>query len=91
MKINWKKLIIITLVTFLIGGFFSFFTMNNMDTFEELSKSIDVPGVVFPIVWSILYLLMSISYYIVSNSNKKRVDLSYSFYYSLPYFNISRS
>lgn len=74
MKINWKKLIIITLVTFLIGGFFSFFTMNNMDTFEELSKPIDVPGVVFPIVWSILYLLMSISYYIVSNSNSKYKD-----------------
>lgn len=74
MKINWKKLIIITLVTFIIGGFFSFFTMNNMDTFEELSKPIDVPAVVFPIVWSILYLLMSISYYIVSNSNSKYKD-----------------
>lgn len=74
MKINWKKLIMITLVTFLIGSFFSFFTMNNMDTFKELSKPIDVPAVVFPIVWSILYLLMSISYYIVSNSNSKYKD-----------------
>ena len=74
MKINWKKLIIITLVTFLIGGFFSFFTMNNMDTFKELAKPIDVPAVVFPIVWSILYLLMSISYYIVSNSNSEYKD-----------------
>lgn len=74
MKINWKKLIIIILVTFLIGGFFSFFTMNNMDTFKELAKPIDVPAVVFPIVWSILYLLMSISYYIVSNSNSKYKD-----------------
>ena len=74
MKINLKKLIIITLVTFLVGGFFSFFTMNNMDTFKELAKPIDVPAVVFPIVWSILYLLMSISYYIVSNSNSTYKD-----------------
>ena len=74
MKINLKKLIIITLVTFLVGGFFSFFTMNNMDTFKELAKPIDVPAVVFPIVWSILYLLMSISYYIVSNSNSAYKD-----------------
>ena len=74
MKINWKKLIIITLVTFLVGGFFSFFTMNNMDTFKELDKPINVPAVVFPIVWSILYLLMSISYYIVSNSNSEYKD-----------------
>lgn len=74
MKINWKKLIIITLVTFLVGGFFSFFTMNNMETFKELAKPIDVPGILFPIVWSILYLLMSISYYIVSNSSSKYKD-----------------
>ena len=62
------------MVTFLVGGFFSFFTMNNMDTFKELAKPIDVPAVVFPIVWSILYLLMSISYYIVSNSNSTYKD-----------------
>ena len=80
MKINWKKLIIITLVTFLVGGFFSFFTMNNMDTFKELAKPIDIPPVVFPIVWSILYLLMSISYYIVSNSNSEYKDESKAAY-----------
>lgn len=74
LKIKWKKLIIITLVTFLVGSFFSLFTMNNMDTFKELSKPIDVPGILFPIVWSILYLLMSISYYIVSESTDKNKD-----------------
>lgn len=71
MKINWKKLIIITIVTFIVGSFFSIFTMNNMDTYKELAKPFEVPAVVFPIVWSILYLLMSISYYIVSESNDK--------------------
>lgn len=45
--------------------------MNNMDTFKALEKPIDVPGIVFPIVWSILYLLMSISYYIVSGTSDK--------------------
>ena len=48
--------------------------MNNMDTFKELSKPVDVPAIAFPIVWSILYLLMSISYYIISNSNSKYKD-----------------
>lgn len=71
MKINWKKLILITIITFAVGSLFSFFTMNNMDTFKELSKPIDVPGIVFPIVWSVLYLLMSISYYIVSEKQDK--------------------
>lgn len=69
-KINWKRLIVIIIITFVVGSFFSFFTMNNMDTFKELEKPINVPGILFPIVWSILYLLMSISLYIVIDKNK---------------------
>lgn len=71
MRIDWKKLIIITVITFIVGTFFSFFTMNSMDTFKYLSKPINVPGVLFPIVWSILYLLMSISCYLIVKSNDK--------------------
>lgn len=80
MRIDWKKLILIIIVTFIVGSFFSIFTMNNMDTFKELNKPIEVPGILFPIVWSILYLLMSISYYIVSSKNdedKKEAEVSY--------------
>ena len=71
MRIDWKKLIIITVITFIVETFFSFFTMNSMDTFKDLSKPINVPGVLFPIVWSILYLLMSISCYLIVQSNDK--------------------
>ena len=71
MRIDWKKLIIITVITFIVGTFFSFFTMNSMDTFKDLSVPIHVPGVLFPIVWSILYLLMSISCYLIVQSNDK--------------------
>ena len=74
MKINWKKLIIITVITFLVGGLFSFLTMNNMDTFKALNKPINVPGFIFPIVWSILYILMSISLYIILQSNNENTD-----------------
>ena len=71
MRIDWKKLIILTVITFIVGTFFSFLTMNSMDTFKDLSKPINVPGVLFPIVWSILYLLMSISCYLIVQSNDK--------------------
>ena len=74
MKINWKRLITIIVITFVVGNLFAFFTMNNMDTFKELDKPINVPGIVFPIVWSILYLLMSISCYIISVSDNKSKD-----------------
>lgn len=74
MKINWKRLIIIIVITFIVGSFFSWFTMNNMEAFKELEKPINVPGIVFPIVWGILYLLMSISYYLITISNDKNKD-----------------
>lgn len=80
-KINWKRLIIITIITFVVGSFFSFFTMNSMETFKELEKPINVPGILFPIVWSILYLLMSISCYIISCSkdeNKNEAIIIYA-------------
>ncbi len=74
MKINWKRLIIITVITFIVGSFFSLVTMNNMDTFKEISKPINVPSILFPIVWSILYLLMSISCYLITESKDKNKD-----------------
>ena len=74
MKINWKKLIIITIITFVIGSFFSFFTMDSMAAFSELKKPFEIPGIIFPIVWSILYLLMSISCYLVTEVNNIESD-----------------
>ena len=69
MKFNFKRFLIILLVTFIIGSFFSFFTMNNMVLFKELKKPINVPSILFPIIWSILYTLMSISCNIILSSN----------------------
>lgn len=74
MKINWKRLIIITIITFVVGSFFSFFTMNGMATFSELKKPFEIPGIIFPIVWSILYLLMSISCYLITETNNIETD-----------------
>ena len=71
MKINWKKLIIIAIITFIIGGLFSFLTISGIDAFKSLKKPIEIPGFIFPIVWSILYILMSVSLYIVLESNNQ--------------------
>ena len=72
MKINFKILLLCIIITFFIGSFFSLFI--STDSYVSLNKIIDVPGYIFPIVWSILYLLMAISLYIVYESygyNKK--------------------
>lgn len=68
MKFKFKKLLKYIIITFLIGSFFAIF-INNSDIYTELNKPLDVPSIVFPIVWTILYLLMAISLYIISESN----------------------
>lgn len=68
MKINLKKILIYIIVTFLIGNFFIFFVSTN-NMYNGLNKPFVLPSIVFPIVWSILYLLMGISAYLVSESN----------------------
>ena len=40
----------------------------------------NVPAIIFPIVWSILYLLMSISCYIITESNDKNKDKAVIWY-----------
>ena len=81
MKINYKKLILYILLTFLIGSFFAIF-INDYNTYNNLNKIINVPSIVFPIVWSILYLLMGISLYIVSKSNNIDKNRAKKIYFS---------
>ena len=79
MKINYKKLIIFILGTILIGGIFSMLTMNGSG-YKDLIKPINVPGIVFPIVWVILYILMGISIYIISEDDYSDKKRSYTLY-----------
>lgn len=80
-KINWKKLILITLVTIFVGSFFAFFNMDGMKEFANLDKPfLAPPGIVFMIAWFILYVLMSISVYMISESNNPNKKDAISIY-----------
>ena len=73
MKINYKKLISIIVITILIGSLFSFFT--GTDIYNKIEKPfLSPPGIVFPIAWFILYTLMGISLYIVLEENTLESD-----------------
>ncbi len=48
----------------ILGGIVGFLISGSMD-FESLNKPfLAPPGILFPIAWTILYLLMGISYYL---------------------------
>ena len=64
MKINYKRLTIFILIPLLLGGLVGFLTVKD--------SSIDsiIPSWIFPVVWSILYILMGISSYIIYEKEK---------------------
>ena len=79
-KINIKQLIFYIGITLLIGSVPSFFIKIG-DVYKSLNRPpLSPPGIIFPIVWTILYILMGISIYrIVTNKseNKNEARLIY--------------
>lgn len=80
-NINYKKLIFYILITIIIGILPSIFVFKNMYIYNEVSKpAFSPPSIVFPVAWSILYILMSISIYRVTvsdNINRDEARLIY--------------
>ena len=73
MKINYRKLVFDIVITFVIGSLFSIFTANSF--YNDLTKPFEIPAIVFPIVWSFLYLLMGISLYIISSNSTDKGNI----------------
>lgn len=65
--INYLKNALIIFLPLILAGITSPFIMTNR--YKSLVRPpLSPPGWVFPVVWSILYLLMGISYYMAKNS-----------------------
>jgi len=63
-------------VPLLVGTAASLLTRQSMQLFEELNKPpLSPPAIVFPIVWTILYTLMGISYYLIISSGGNEEDV----------------
>lgn len=61
----WKKIkpyVISVAIALGVGGLAALLTRNNMDIYSSINQPpLTPPGVLFPIVWTILYTLMGIS------------------------------
>lgn len=78
---NIKKLISYIVITLLVGSFFTLFIMDSFNIYNTIDKPFLSPNkIVFPIVWSVLYILMGISLYIISESKYLNKDKSYLLY-----------
>lgn len=72
MKIKWTDLILWVVGTELVGAFSALFAGGSFSAFYQSLEQppLAPPGWLFPVVWSILYVLMGVSAYLISGSNK---------------------
>ena len=84
MKVNtYIKSILLPII---IGGMIGLVTSKSIDYNSLIKPFLSPPGFLFPIVWTILYILMGISYGILKNKNLDDFKIK-SIYYLQLFFN----
>lgn len=96
--INWKNLIISLAISLGVGFLSALLTMNNQNIYDIINvPSFAPPGWLFPIVWTILYILMGISSYLIYEENNVNslsalriygAQLLVNFFWSIIFFNL---
>ena len=100
----WKKskpFVVSIAVALAVGGLSSLLTSGNMDLYSAITKPpLSPPALLFPIVWSILYILMGIGSALIWNMRANYpalakdalltygVSLAVNFFWSLLFFNM---
>ena len=91
--------IIFLLIPLAAGALSALFTGNMSGSYASFTKSsFAPPGILFPIIWTILYLLMGVSSYIVAHSDHPDkllalrtyfIQLFFNFMWSILFFGLS--
>lgn len=75
MKLEWKKLLICLAIPLAVGGLSTLISGSGMGDYAQLNQPpLSPPGWVFPVVWSLLYLLMGYASYRVLTSGKDKEE-----------------
>lgn len=70
-----KALIICLLIPLAVGGLAAWLTMGSMEQFASLAQPpLSPPGWMFPVVWTILYLLMGWASFLVWRSDAPQAE-----------------
>ena len=83
MKIEWKKLLVALAIPLGVGGLVALLSGGMGDYRAMNQPPLSPPGWLFPVVWSVLYLLMGYSSYLVwtsdaPNNQKRKALLFYA-------------
>ena len=91
---KYKPYIIEILIALAVGGLSAYLTKDSMSDFEALAKPpLSPPGFLFPIVWTVLFILMGISAGMVYEKIGRipfiyRLSLAVNFLWSIIFFNM---
>ncbi len=83
MKIQWKKLLICLAIPLAVGGASALLVGGGMQQYGQIRQPpFSPPGWLFPVVWTILYLLMGYASYrvLVSGADEKQIRRALSLY-----------
>lgn len=73
LKKDTRKLITCIAVPLATGAVSGFFTRNGMKVFAKLNKPpLSPPGWLFPVVWTILFIMMGIASFLIASRPKSR-------------------
>ena len=77
MKINKRLLFICIAIPLFVGVIAALLTQNSMEVFGYLQKPpLSPPAWLFPVVWTILYILMGISSYLILTSDADKAQIT---------------
>ena len=101
MIIKWKSLIINILIPIVVGLLSAISTKDSMDIYKDIIlPPLSPPSFLFPIVWTILFVLIGIASYVIWESTnvdieKKKtaftlygLDLIVNFIWTIVFFNL---
>ena len=83
MELHWKVFIISVIVLFVLGFIGSLYTSDSVGSewYQQVKPKITPPNYLFPIVWSVIYILIALSFTLfLGSSNRKDNKLIISFY-----------
>ncbi len=96
MKTKWKLLLLCIALPLLVGGASALVTKDSMASFATLNQPpLSPPGWLFPVVWTVLFVLMGLaSYLYITQMPTKEglflygLQLVFNFFWSIFFFNL---
>lgn len=99
---KWRSLLVCLLIPLAVGALSAWLSGGGMQVFSELNKPpLSPPGWLFPVVWTVLYLLMGFASWLVLTSGESKVQiknalqiyavqLAVNFFWSIIFFSLQR-